>query len=71
MHLLKNDVLRALALYYSGTRQDVFKVSLWLAVVLAFGRACGRHVGGLHLCLVHLDMGKGHPRTLYARRPLQ
>ena len=39
-------------------------------MVLAFGWALDCHDGGLHLCPVHLDMGKGLPRTFYARRAL-
>ena len=39
-------------------------------MVLAFRRAFGCHDGGLHLRQVHLDTGKGHPRTLYACRAL-
>ena len=39
-------------------------------MVLAFGWALGCYDGGLHLCPVHLDTSKGHPRTLYARRVL-
>ena len=53
-----------------GTLKDIFKIALWPIVDLASGRTLNRHDGSLHLRPVHLDTGKGHPCTLYARRAL-
>ena len=39
-------------------------------MVLASRRTLGCNIGGLHLCLVHLDVGEGHWGTFYAHRPL-
>ena len=53
-----------------GTLEEIFKIALRLAVDLASGRTFNCHDGGLHLRLVHLDTGKGHLCTFYARRAL-
>ena len=70
LHLLKYDIFRTLAFYNSGPCQDDEEISLRLSMIFAFGRACGRHVGGLHLCPLDLDAGEGHPGTFYAGRTL-
>lgn len=70
IHLLEHNILRALTLYQMGTLKDVFEIALRLAEVLASGRSLNCHDGGLHLRPVHLDTGKGNPRTFYARRAL-
>ena len=61
----KYHIFRALALYQAGTFQDVLKVALWHTVVLASGQTFDDHDGGLHFGPVHLDTGKGQPRTFY------
>ena len=65
---LEHYILRALRLYRSNAFKNFFKVVL--GIHSAYSRTLGRNSGGLHLRPVCLDTGKGHPRTLYARRPL-
>ena len=68
--LLKYDVLGALALYNTGSLEDLIEVLLWLSVLLAFRWPCGGNLGGLHLRPLYLDSGEGHPGTFYAGRSL-
>ena len=39
-------------------------------MLLAPGWTLCYNIGGMHLCLVLLDAGEGHPSTFYARRLL-
>ena len=59
-----------MTLYQTGTLEDILEIALWLAIVVASRQTLNRHDGGLHLRPVHLDTGKGHPRTFYAWRAL-
>ena len=65
---LEHNILRALSLYRTSAFKNFFKVVL--GSHSAYGRTLCRNSGGLHLRPVCLDMGKGHPRTLYACRSL-
>ena len=65
---LEHNILRALSLYRTSAFKNFFKVVL--GSHSAYGRILCRNSGGLHLRLVCLDTGKGHPRTLFAHRPL-
>src|SRR5215216_5223363 len=68
--LLKNNIFRTLALYNTGSFQDLVKIALRLLVLLARGRPFGCELGGIHLRPLHLDAGKGHLGTFDAGRPL-
>ena len=70
MTSFKDNVFGALALYNAGSLQDIIKILLRLAVLLARGRSLGRELDGVHLRPLHLDTGEGHPRTFDADRPL-
>ena len=70
MHSFKDNVLRTLALYNAGSFQDIIKIPLGRAMLLARGRSLGRKLDGVHLSPLYLDMGEGHPRTFDADRPL-
>ena len=50
--------------------QDVFKIPLGRAVLLALRRSLGYKLDGVHLRPPHLDAGEGHARTLDADGPL-
>ena len=65
---LKHNILRALGLYRTSALKNFFKIVL--GSHSAYGRTLRRDSGGIHLRPVCFDTGKGHPRTLYARRPL-
>ena len=65
---LKHNILRALGLYRTSAFKNFFKIVLGSRS--AYGRTLCRDSGGIHLRPVCFDTGKGHPRTLYARRPL-
>ena len=70
MYSFKHDVLSTLPRYNAGSLQDVVKISLGRAVLLAFGWSFGRELDGIHLRPQHLDTGKGHPRTFNTDRSL-
>ena len=70
MYSFKHDVLSTLPRYNAGSLQDVVKISLGRAVLLAFGWSFGRELDGIHLRPLHLDTGKGHPGTFDTDRPL-
>ena len=59
-----------MALYNAGSLQDIIKIPLERAVLLARGRSLGRELDDVHVRPLHLDMGEGHPRTFNADRPL-
>ena len=65
---LEHNILRALSLYRMSAFKNFFKVVL--GSHSAYGRTLCRNSGGLHLRLVCLDTGMGHPRIFYARRSL-
>ena len=65
---LEHNILRALGLYQTSAFKNFFKIVL--GGHSAYGRTLRRNSGGIHLRLVCLDTGKGHPRAFYARRPL-
>ena len=66
----KNNVLSTLLRYSAGSLQDIIKIPLGHAVLLARRRSLGRELDGVHLRPLHLDTGEGHPRTFDADRPL-
>ena len=55
--------------YSAGSLQDIIKIPLWRAVLLARWRSLGRKLDGVHLLPLYLDRGEGHPRTFDADRP--
>ena len=65
---LKHNILQALSLYQTSAFKNFFKVVL--GSHSAYGRALRRNSGSIHLHPVCFDTGKGHPRALYASRPL-
>ena len=70
MSSFKDNVFCTLALYNAGSLHDIIKIQLGHAVLLARGRSLGRDLDGVHLRLLHLDTGEGHPGTFDADRPL-
>ena len=66
MYSFKDNAFCTLALYNAGSLQDIIKIPLGHAVLLARGRFLGRELDGVHLRPLHLDTGEGHPRTLDA-----
>ena len=56
--------------YNAGSLQDIIKIPLGRAVLLASGLSLGRELDGVHLRPLHLDAGEGYPRTLDADRLL-
>ena len=70
MYSFKDNVFCALALYNAGSLQDIIKIQLGRAVLLARGRSLDRELDGVHLCPLYLETGEGHPRTFDADRPL-
>ena len=65
MYLFENSILPALRCYKSRSLQDIRKISLGCAVLLALRRPPG-HLGGIHLRPPHLAMSEGHAGTLDA-----
>ena len=63
--LFEYSILRALRLYVTSALQNFLKIVL--GRYSASIRVWGCNSGGFHFRPVCLDMGKSHPRTLYAR----
>ena len=70
MYSFKNNILSTLLRYSAGSLQDIIKIPLGRAVLLASGRTLGHELDNVHLRPLHLDTGEGHPRTFNADRPL-
>ena len=70
MYSFKDYIFRTLLRHNAGSLQDIVKISLGRAVLLARGQSLGRDPDGIHLRPLHLDTGKGHPHTFDADRPL-
>jgi len=70
MYSFKNNVFCTLRRHNARPLQDVFKISLGRAVLLALGRPLGHKLDGVHLRPPDLDVGKGHTRALDADGPL-
>ena len=70
MTSFKDNVFQTLALYNEGSLQDIIKIPLGRAVLLARGRSLGRELDDVHLRPLNLGTGEGHPRTFDADRPL-
>ena len=70
MYSFKDYIFSTLLHHIAGSLQDIAKISLGSAVLLASGRSLGRDRDDIHLRPLHLDMGEGHPRTFDADRPL-
>ena len=70
MYSFKNNVLSTLLRYNAGSLQDIVKISLERAVLLALGLSLGRKLDDIHLRPLHLDTGEGHPCTFNTDRPL-
>ena len=60
------DILRTLLHHKVGPLQDAIKIELGLTMLLALWRPLGHQLLGIHLLLVHLGAGKGHPCTFNA-----
>ena len=58
MTSFKDNVFGALSLYNAGSLQDIIKIPLGLAVLLARGRSLGGELDGVHLRPLHLDRAK-------------
>ena len=63
MYSFKDNAFCTLALYNAGSLQDIIKIQLGRAVLLARGRPLDRKLDDVHLRPLHLDTGEGHPRT--------
>ena len=70
MYSFKDYILRTLLRHNAGSLQDIAKISLQRAVLLARGRSLGRDRDDIHLRPLHLDTGEGHPCTFDADQPL-
>ena len=70
MYSFKDYILSTLLRHSAGSLQDIFKIQLGHAVLLARGRSLGRNLHGVHLHPVHLDSGEGHAHAFDADRPL-
>ena len=70
MYSVKDYIFHTLLRYNAGSLQDIAKISLRRAVLLALGRSLGRELDDIHLRPLHLDTGEGHPRTFHTDRPL-
>lgn len=70
MYSFKDYILHTLLRHNVGSLQDIAKISLGHAVLLARGRSLSRDHDDIHLRPLHLDTGEGHPRTFNADRPL-
>ena len=70
MYSFEDNVFYTLRRHNAGPLQDIFKIPLGRAVLLASGRSLGRELDGVHLRPLYLDTGEGHPRTFDADRPL-
>ena len=70
MYSWKYNILSTLLHHKAGPLQDIVKIQLGGAVLLARGRSLGRELDGVHLRPLHLDTGEGHPCTFDADRPL-
>ena len=66
MYSFKDYIFRTLLRYNAGSLQDICKIPLGCAVLLALWRSFGRNLDGVHLRPPHLDAGEGHARTLNA-----
>ena len=70
MYSFKDYIFRTLLRYNAGSLQDIAKISLGRAVLLAHGRSLGRELDGVHLRPLNFDTGEGHPGTFDTDRPL-
>ena len=70
MYSFKDNVFCTLALYNAGSLQDIIKIPLGRAVLLARRRSLGRKLHSVHLHPLYLDSGKSHSRAFDADRPL-
>ena len=70
MYSFKDHVFRTLLRNNAGSLQDIIKIQLGLAVLLALRGPLGHKLDGVHLRLPDLDAGEGHARALDADRPL-
>src|SRR3989337_975984 len=70
MYSFKDNIFRTLLRYNAGSLQDIVKISLGRAVLLARGWSLDRELDSVHLRPLYLDTGEGHPRTFDADRPL-
>ena len=70
MYSFENCVLSTLLRHNAGSLQNIFKIPLGRAVLLARRRSFGRELDGIHLRPLYFDTGEGHSRTFDANRPL-
>ena len=69
MYSFKNNVLPTLHCYSARPLQDIHKIVLGCAVLLALWRPPGQ-LDGVHLRPPHLATGEGHARTFNTGRSL-
>ena len=62
MYSFKDNVFCTLALYNAGSLQDIIKIPLGRAVLLALRRSLGRKLDGVHLRPLHFDAGPAEGR---------
>ena len=70
MYSFKDYIFRTLLRYNAGSLQDITKISLGRAVLLALGRSLGRELDDVHLRPLYLDTDKSHPGTFDTDRPM-
>ena len=66
MYSFKNNVLSTLLRYSTGSLQDIVKIPLERAVLLASERSFGHELDGIHLRPPDLDIGEGQTRAFNA-----
>ena len=70
MYSWKYNILSTLLRHNAGSLEDIVKIPLGHAVLLASGRSFGHQLRGIHFRPVLLGAGEGHSRAFNADRPL-
>ena len=70
MFSVEYNILRTLLRHKAGSLQDTVEIQLGSTMLLALRWPLRHQLLGIHLHLVHLDAGEGHPCTFNADRPL-
>ena len=70
MYSFKYNILSTLLRHKARSLQDIFKILLGRAVLLARGWPLDRELDSVHLRPLYLDSGEGHSRAFVADRPL-
>ena len=66
MYSWKCNILSTLLCHNVGSLQDIVKIQLGSAVLLACGRSLGHKLHDVHLHSMHLDSGEGHSHAFDA-----